>query len=215
MITREDCFKVGEVAKTHNLQGEVVITTDSDLLEKYANEPVFLLLDGAPVPFFIADEGLTVRNHTSYIVKFDYVDTLAQAGRLVGCEVLFEKELLEGQEPEESGYDIFELIGFEVKDQVSEETGEVADVADYSGNVVLTVSIMNKEILLPLSENYICEIDSSIAVAGADSPGTCRIELTTLFSELVPGVLLLKTISVKILVCFISVIHRNYILENF
>ena len=145
MITREDCFKVGEVAKTHNLQGEVVITTDSDLLEKYADEPVFLLLDGAPVPFFI--------------VKFDYVDTLAQAGRLVGCEVLFEKELLEGQEPEESGYDIFELIGFEVKDQVSEETGEVADVADYSGNVVLTVSIMNKEILLPLSENYICEID--------------------------------------------------------
>ena len=99
MITREDCFKVGEVAKTHNLQGEVVITTDSDLLEKYADEPVFLLLDGAPVPFFIADEGLTVRNHTSYIVKFDYVDTLAQAGRLVGCEVLFEKELLEGQEP--------------------------------------------------------------------------------------------------------------------
>ena len=151
MITREDCFKVGEVAKTHNLQGEVVITTDSDLLEKYADEPVFLLLDGAPVPFFIADEGLTVRNHTSYIVKFDYVDTLAQAGRLVGCEVLFEKELLEGQEPEESGYDIFELIGFEVKDQVSEETGEVADVADYSGNVVLTVSIMNKEILLPSS----------------------------------------------------------------
>ena len=67
--------------------------------------------------------------------------------------------MLEGQEPEESGYDIFELIGFEVKDQVSEETGEVADVADYSGNVVLTVSIMNKEILLPLSENYICEID--------------------------------------------------------
>ena len=107
MITREDCFKVGEVAKTHNLQGEVVITTDSDLLEKYADEPVFLLLDGAPVPFFIADEGLTVRNHTSYIVKFDYVDTLAQAGRLVGCEVLFEKELLEGQEPEESGYDIW------------------------------------------------------------------------------------------------------------
>ena len=155
----EDSFKVGEVAQTHTLQGEVVITTDSDLLEKYADEPVFLLLDGAPVPFFIADEGLTVRNHTSYIVKFDYVDTLAQAGRLVGCEVLFEKELLEGQEPEESGYDIFELIGFEVKDQVSEETGEVADVADYSGNVVLTVSIMNKEILLPLSENYICEID--------------------------------------------------------
>ena len=163
MITREDCFKVGEVAKTHNLQGEVVITTDSDLLEKYADEPVFLLLDGAPVPFFIADEGLTVRNHTSYIVKFDYVDTLAQAGRLVGCEVLFEKRMLEGQEPEESGicpeHTEKKTESRCEKDKAAVPQAEVADVADYSGNVVLTVSIMNKEILLPLSENYICEID--------------------------------------------------------
>ena len=90
MITREDCVKIGEVTKTHNLQGEVVVTTDSDLLEKYADEPVFIQMDGAPVPFFIADEGLTVRNHTSYIVKFDFVDNLEQAERLTGCEVLLE-----------------------------------------------------------------------------------------------------------------------------
>ena len=94
MITREDCIKVGEVTKTHNLQGEVVITTNSNLIEKYADEPVFLQLDGAPVPFFIADEGLVVRNHSSYIVKFDYVDTLEQEERLLGCEVMFVSELL-------------------------------------------------------------------------------------------------------------------------
>lgn len=52
MITREDCIKIGEVSKTHNLQGSVVISSDSDLLERYADEPVFLQLDGAPVPFF-------------------------------------------------------------------------------------------------------------------------------------------------------------------
>ena len=57
MITREDCIKIGEVSKTHNLQGSVVISSDSDLLERYADEPVFLQLDGAPVPLFIAEDG--------------------------------------------------------------------------------------------------------------------------------------------------------------
>ena len=51
MITREDCSVVGTITKTHGLQGNVIITTDTDLLERYADEPVFILLDGAPVPF--------------------------------------------------------------------------------------------------------------------------------------------------------------------
>lgn len=160
MITREDCVKIGEISKTHNLQGAVIITTDSDLLEQYADEPVFLQLDGAPVPFFIAGDGLTFRNHSSYIVKFDYVDSLAQAERLIGCEVLLEKELLEEEEVEEDmEYDVFELIGFKVEDQISAHSGEVTDVADYSGNIVLTVFMRGKEILLPFSEVYIQEVD--------------------------------------------------------
>lgn len=158
MVTREDCVKIGEVTKTHNLQGEVVVTTDSDLLEKYADEPVFIQMDGAPVPFFIADDGLTVRNHTSYIVKFDFVDTLEQAERLTGCEMMLEKALLDEEDAEAFDYDISELNGFVVEDEVSGESGTVTDVANYSGNVVLTLQIMGKEILLPLSDRYVSEV---------------------------------------------------------
>lgn len=159
MVTREDCVKVGEVIKTHNLQGEVVVTADSDLLEKYADEPVFLLLEGAPVPFFITEGGLRVRNHTSYIIRFEFVDSLAKAEHLLGCEVMLERELLEEEETDEFDYDVFELTGFDVKDQFSGQTGQVTDVANYSGNVVLSVSIFGKEVLLPLSDIYVCEID--------------------------------------------------------
>ena len=159
MITREDCVKIGEVAKTHSLQGEVVVTTESDLLEKYADEPVFIQLDGAPVPFFIADEGLCARNHTSYIVKFDFVDTVEQAERLVGSEVLIEKALLDEEDVNSFDYNVFELNGFAVEDEVSGKTGVVTDVADYAGNVVLSIKISAKEILLPLSEVYVQEVD--------------------------------------------------------
>lgn len=159
MIIREDCVKIGEVSKTHNLQGAVIITTDNDLLEQYADEPVFLQLDGAPVPFFIAEDGLTVRNHTSYIVKFDYVDSLSQAERLMGSDVLLPKALLDEEEADEQDYNIYDLIGFDVHDRASGETGKVVDVADYSGNVVLTIFILAKEILLPLSDNFVCTVD--------------------------------------------------------
>lgn len=159
MITREDCIQIGEVSKTHSLQGAVVITADGSLLEQYAEKPVFLLLEGAPVPFFIAEGGITFRNHASCIVKFDYVDTLEDAERLVGAEVWMERAMLGEEETEEQDFDIFALTGFEVKDLVSGAVGEVSDVADYSGNVVLTLAIFGKEILLPLSEIYLSDID--------------------------------------------------------
>ena len=161
MITREDCIQVGEITKTHNLQGAVIVSSDSDLLERYADEPVFLLLEGAPVPFFIAEDGLTVRNHSSYIVKFDYVDSLSKAERLVGCEVLLERELLEEDVDEDLDYDydVFDLVDCEVEDEVSGAAGKILDVADYSGNDILTVSIFDKEVLLPLSDTYVLDVD--------------------------------------------------------
>ena len=59
---------------------------------------------------------------------------------------------------EEEG-DIFDLIDFDVTDLVSGATGKVLDVADYSGNIVLTLDILGKEILLPLSETYLSVLD--------------------------------------------------------
>lgn len=159
MICREDCSVIGTITKTHGLQGNVVVATDTDLLERYADEPVFILLDGAPVPFFIAEDGLSVRNHKSCIVKFDYVDTHEQAERLVGNEVMLEKRLVEEEDGEDDG-DIFRLNGFDVEDLASGKSGKVVDVADYSGNIVLTVAIFDKEILCPFSEAYIMEVDA-------------------------------------------------------
>ncbi len=156
MIRQEDCIVVGKVQKTHNLHGEVVIASDTDLLEEYADEPVFLLLEGAPVPFFISEDGISVRNHHSYIVKFDLVDSQEEAEQLVGAEVLVLGDSLD-MAPVEP--DVFALTGFAVTDERSGEQGMVTDVADYSGNIVLTISISGKEILLPLAEEYLKQIN--------------------------------------------------------
>lgn len=155
MIKREDCIKVGEIGKTHNLQGALIVYTDNDLLEQYMDEPVFILLEGAPVPFYIAENGVTPRNHSSYIVKFDFVDSKEQADRLVGSELLMDKYLLE---EEEIPMELSDLIGYFVVDEPTGEKGEVVQVDNYSGNIVLSIRIFSKEILLPVSDEYVTDI---------------------------------------------------------
>ncbi len=156
MIKREDCIKIGEIGKTHNLQGALVVYTDNDLLEQYMDEPVFILLEGAPVPFYIAEDGLTERNRSSYIIKFDFVDSKEQADRLVGCDLLMDKSLLEDEE--ELPFEFSDLIGYWVLDMPTGEMGTVEQVDNYSGNVVLTIKIFSKEILLPVSDEYVVDI---------------------------------------------------------
>ncbi|MDR1757232.1 MAG: ribosome maturation factor RimM [Culturomica sp.] len=156
MIRQEECIVVGKVQKTHNLYGEVVIASDTDLLEKYADKPVFLLLEGAPVPFFISEEGLSMRNHHSYLVKFDLVDSQEEAEQLLGADVLV---LGTDSDNVPAEPDIFDLVGFAVTDERSGAEGVVADVADYSGNIVFTLVIFGKEILLPLADDYLKQID--------------------------------------------------------
>ena len=155
MIKREDCLKIGEIGKTHGLEGPVVVYADNDLLEEYREEPMFILLEGAPVPFYIAENGLSRRNHSSYIVKFDYVDDRRQAERLVGCDLLMDKELLE---EEDVPFELSDMRGYAVLDVRTGEKGELLHVDNYSGNVVFTISLLGKEILLPYSEDYVLEI---------------------------------------------------------
>ncbi len=157
MIKKEDCIKIGEIGKTHNLQGELVVYADNDLLEQYTDEPVFLLLEGAPVPFYIAEDGLTRRNRSSYIVKFDFVDTKEQADRLIGCDLLMDKSLVD-EEEEVAPFELSDLNGFTVLDEPTGETGVVEQVENFSGNIVLTLKIFSKEILLPVSDEYVTDI---------------------------------------------------------
>ena len=163
MVKREDCVKIGEIGKTHNLQGALIVYTDNDLLEQYMDEPVFILLEGAPVPFYIAEDGLTERNHSSYIVKFDFVDSKEQADRLVGCDLLMDKYLLE--EEDELPFELSDLIGYSVLDELTGEMGVVEQVDNYSGNVVVLernfqrrFDDTSKEILLPVSDEYVLYI---------------------------------------------------------
>ena len=142
-----------KVLKSWGAAGEVVLSRPADSPQDLnVQEPVFIEFDGLPVPFYF--ESLQEKGNR-LIVKFEDVDTLAQAEELVGREVRFAAE---GEEEEDT------LIGLRVRDSRTRRIiGEIVDFSDYGGNIVLTVETEDSgEVLLPLHEELIVNIHGEV-----------------------------------------------------
>jgi 16S rRNA processing protein RimM len=142
-----------KVLKSWGAAGEVVLSRPADSPQDLnVQEPVFIEFDGLPVPFYF--ESLQEKGNR-LIVKFEDVDTLAQAEELVGREVRFAAE----EEEEEDT-----LIGLRVRDSRTRRIiGEIVDFSDYGGNIVLTVETEDRgEVLLPLHEELIVNIHGEV-----------------------------------------------------
>lgn len=150
----EDCYQLGEVIKTHGLNGEVSIHLDVDVPQIYEDlESVFLLQSGKLVPFFI--ETLQI-NGNKALVKFEEVDTIDRAASLVKSEIYLALSAL--PELPDGGYYFHDLIGCTVNEG-EEEIGLVKEVIDLSANRLLVVMKESKEILIPLKEEIVTNVD--------------------------------------------------------
>ena len=141
-----------KVLKSWGAAGEVVLSRSAeDLQDGKIQEPVFIEFDGKPVPFFI--ESIKPQG-SRLIVKFEDIDTLAEAEELVGREVTLAED---GDEDEDS------LIGLRVRDaRTGQILGEIVDFSDYGGNTLITVDTENGDVLLPIHENLIGGIQDDV-----------------------------------------------------
>lgn len=141
-----------KVLKSWGADGQVVLSlTAEDPRDLKSQEPVFIAFDGTPVPFFIETAQL---RGGRLIVKFEDVDSLAEAEELVGREVTLSEEEEEDEDT---------LIGLQVRDAKTRRIiGEVVDFSDYGGNTLITVDTENGEILLPLHDDLIVSVHDDI-----------------------------------------------------
>ncbi len=141
-----------KVLKSWGAEGQVVLSlTADDPRDLKSQEPVFIAFDGLPVPFFI--EAAQPRGGR-LIVKFEDIDTLAEAEELVGRDVM----LSEDEEDEEET-----LVGLQVCDARTRRiVGEVVDFSDYGGNTLITVDTEHGEVLLPIHEDLIVSIHDDV-----------------------------------------------------
>ncbi len=157
MINLNDCVEIGFISKTHGVQGQLVVKLShlsfDDIIEM---ELVFILIDGLPVPFFI--EEFSERLPDSIILKLEDIHSEQEARKLTSYPVYTEKKFLTNIKSAEILH-IDQFIGFSVIDKKSGKIGTLQSVIQNTNNPLLSIIDGKKEILIPLQEEFILDID--------------------------------------------------------
>lgn len=154
MFVKSDCIHIGKIVRTHGIHGHLILVSNVNLTEKQKEEPILVDIDGGLVPFFVRKEnGIKERDHQSYFLHFDHIENKEMADKYVGLDIYltsYESPQEIKELPTESM-----LKGYKIYNQSEEYIGEVQDIIDYSGNVLLSVISKGSEHLLPFTEDHI------------------------------------------------------------
>jgi 16S rRNA processing protein RimM len=155
MVLPQDCICVGRIAKLHGYKGAVRIDVlESILLNKPKGnkEPVFLMINQKPVPFFYT---AWQDNMGNPIVHFEDIDDEPKAKELLGLEVFVAKTWVD----EDEGSGIANLINFTVVDATHGKLGFISNYMENPGQTLLYMLQNGRETLIPFVDDIIIEVD--------------------------------------------------------
>ena len=166
-MKKEDCFYLGKIVRKYSYKGELVIKLDTDEPELYENlEYVFLDMKKNFVPYFIEESILQKGNQLR--VRFEDVENEHDADRLLKTDVYLPLEFL----PKLTGNQFYyhEIIGFELEDKEFGKVGEIVSVNEHTAQPLFVVMHKNTEVLIPMVDDFIKEIDRNNKKILVDTP---------------------------------------------
>ncbi len=160
-----DCYQLGKVIKPHGLKGDVSVYLDVDFPDSYKDlESVFLKKEGRLVPFFIAN---MLINGPKAVVRFEDVNSVEVAERLMKLELFLPLTYLPSL-PEGKFY-FHDLVGCSVLED-EKILGKVTGIYDLGHNNLLAIISKGKEILIPLTDAILLEVDTTSKVIEVSLP---------------------------------------------
>ena len=166
-VTLDDLQQVAQVLKSNGTDGELVMGFREIAPEDInLQEPVFIVFDGLPVPFYI--ESLTKRGNTKALVHLTDIRSMEDVEEIAGKAVYIEADEMPELSLEEDGYAA--LVGWmvltpEIPDHVGDddmaliEIGEITDFLDIPNNPCIEVETENGAVMIPLHEDFILGLD--------------------------------------------------------
>lgn len=164
-IKLEQLSKIGFINRTHGYKGMLHCVTQLANPEKLLQaEYLFVLINGLPVPYFVEDIEV---NETDFFVKLEDINSDVDGKKLNSLELYAEKIREKKQNAFLSWKD---LKGFTATDESYGEMGIIIEVAEYPMQYVAKCLIDEKEVLFPLNENVIKDIDEDNKTIHLDLP---------------------------------------------
>ena len=158
--------QVAQVLKSKGTDGELVLGFREIAPEDInLKEPVFIVFDGLPVPFYI--ESFTKRGNTKALVRLTGICSMEDVEEIAGKAVYLEDDQLPEMSIEEDGFAA--LVGWTLltpADDLEEddepaliEVGEITDFLDIPKNPCIEVETENGAVMIPLHEDLILSVD--------------------------------------------------------
>ena len=170
-VTLDDLQQVAQVLKSNGTDGELVMGFREIAPEDInLQEPVFIVFDGLPVPFYI--ESFQKRGNTKALVRLTDIRSQEDVDEIAGKAVYLEDGQIPEMTLEDDGYAA--LIGWMVLTPAKEEAtslemtegepellevGEIIDFLDIPNNPCIEVETENGAVMLPLHEDFILGLD--------------------------------------------------------
>ena len=149
-------LQAARILKSNGTEGEVLMGFRGILPEDIDIEgPVFIYIDGLPVPFFI--ESFSLKGNSKALVRLVDIHSLQDAEELVGKDVFLDASEYE-DEMEDGGLEGLE--GWTVVDQNGKKAGTVSGYEDIPGNPCLYIDTENGQAMIPLHEDLILSVDN-------------------------------------------------------
>jgi 16S rRNA processing protein RimM len=155
-MRKEDCFFLGTVVAKYSFKGEVLIKLDTDDPEAYLSLESFLVeVDSRLIPCFTTK----VQLHKTQLLRVSIEDISSEheANILIGKSVYLPLDQLPKLADDQFYY--HEIIGFEVIDSQQGSIGTIKGVNDRSSQVLLEVEHNHRQILIPLVDELIQQLD--------------------------------------------------------
>jgi 16S rRNA processing protein RimM len=145
--------KIGFINKLQGFKGEVHCIIERGYVEDYENEEfLFVMMEGIAVPWAVEE---VKEKRGAAVVKFVDVNDEEYARRFIDAEVFVEKR--SKKNIEEPRWE--DLAGYEVIDNVRGSLGIIKTIEEYPQQLIAAVMIKEKEVLIPLSEDFLEKVD--------------------------------------------------------
>lgn len=155
MILHTEVYSIGRLVKPHGIQGEIGFAFTSDVFDRTQSPYWVLEMDGILVPFFI--ESVRFKSSETALVKFEGFNSDTKVRELSGKEVYYPAKYAAKEAQSEDDWAFY--LGFSVFDENEGYLGEVTEIDDSTLNVLFKLCKDDREILMPVAEEFFKEVD--------------------------------------------------------
>jgi len=155
-MKQSDFFYLGKIVKTHGLDGVLYGKIESDNPMSYQNiEHAFFEIRKQFVPHKV--KFINIDEKGFFSIKIMNIDYIEQARQFVNKKIFLPIHML----PKLSGNSFYfhEIIGFQIYDTKFGYCGIIEEVIDTNIQALFQIKFQGKEILIPIHDNIINEVD--------------------------------------------------------